>query len=152
MGLSNKLSHEAGSLYHPRNPHRFFQRFEALFPCTETLGCTVCLAPQLFLPVYPHVDVGPPGPPAPALPRVFSAPAAVSAPPTSLNECFFFNSWVVRLPYSLIFCQLWLFFVFKYFVVLLLVVRGGKVYLPTRPSCPEVSIINILNNRNVANG
>ena len=37
----------------------------------------------------------------------------VSAPPTSVNECFFFNSLVVRLPYSLIFCQFWLFFVFS---------------------------------------
>ena len=29
----------------------------------------------------------------------------VFAPPTSLNECFFFNSFVVRLPYSSIFWQ-----------------------------------------------
>ena len=37
----------------------------------------------------------------------------VSTPTTCLDECFFFNSLVVRLPYSLIFCQFWLFFVFK---------------------------------------
>ena len=37
----------------------------------------------------------------------------VSAPPTSLDECFFFISLVVRLPYSLIFCQFWGFFGFK---------------------------------------
>ena len=37
----------------------------------------------------------------------------VSAPPTSLDECFFFISLVVRLPYSLSFCQFWLVFVFK---------------------------------------
>ena len=36
----------------------------------------------------------------------------VSAPPTGLDECFFFNSLVVGLPYSLIFCQFWLFFGF----------------------------------------
>ena len=39
------------------------QRFEALFPCAGTLGCTVCLAPPLFLPVYLHANVGPPTPP-----------------------------------------------------------------------------------------
>ena len=65
----------------------------------------------------------------------------VSAPPTGLDECFL-NSLVVRLPYSLIFCQFWLFFVFKF--VLLLVVRGGTVCLPTSPSWLEVPIWKIL--------
>ena len=37
----------------------------------------------------------------------------VSAPPTSLDECFFFISLVVRLLCGSIFCQFWLFFVFK---------------------------------------
>ena len=46
-----------------------------------------------------------PAPPAAALPRVLSVPAAISASPTSLNECFFFNSLVVRLPFSSIFWQ-----------------------------------------------
>ena len=36
----------------------------------------------------------------------------VSAPPTGLDECFFFICLAVGLPYSLIFCQFWLFFVF----------------------------------------
>ena len=49
------------------------------------------------------------------------------------DEC----SLVVRLPYSLISCQFWLFFVFKFVVVLLLVVGGGTVYLPMPPSWPE---------------
>ena len=98
----------------------FNQWFEALLPCTGTLGC------------------GPsPDPPAAALPgncrfahptpqstTSLGLPAAtslgvlftrlpVSTPPTSLDECFFFISLVVRLPYSSIFCQFWLFFVFK---------------------------------------
>ena len=34
-------------------------------------------------------------------------------PPTGLDECFFFISLVVGLPCSSIFCQFWLFFVFK---------------------------------------
>ena len=105
-----------------------------------TLGCSVCLAPQLFLPVYLHVNVGPPGLPAtaclgPQLPPFLESSlpqVSVFAPPTSLHECFFFNSLVVRLPCSLIFCQFWLLFVFK-FVVLLLVVRGGTVCPPPPP-------------------
>ena len=36
-----------------------------------------------------------------------------STPSTGLDECFFFISLVVGLPYSSIFCQFWLFFVFK---------------------------------------
>ena len=35
--------------------------FEDLFPCAGTLGCVVCLAPQLFLLAYLHTNVGPPG-------------------------------------------------------------------------------------------
>ena len=38
----------------------FNQRFEALFPHTGTVGCAVCLASQLFLPVYLHMNVGQP--------------------------------------------------------------------------------------------
>ena len=141
----------------------FSQRFEALFPHTGILGCMVCLVPQLFLPVYLPVNVGPSSPPtaasvtscstphpAPQSATLLGAPTTamssvlsarqlpVSAPPTSLDECFFFNSLVVRLPYSSIFCQFWGFFVFKFVVVLLLVVQGGNVYLPTPPSRPEV--------------
>ena len=44
-----------------------------------------------------------------------SSPAwlPISAPPISLDECFFFISLVVRLSYGLIFCQFWLVFVLK---------------------------------------
>ena len=49
------------------------------------------------------------GPPAVTLLRVLSAGLPISAPPTGLDECFFFISLVVRLPYSSIFCQCWLF-------------------------------------------
>ena len=45
-------------------------------------------------------------------------PLPVPAPPTRLDECFFFISFVVGLPYSSIFCQFWLFFVFKLFLSL----------------------------------
>ena len=63
--------------------------------------------------------------------------AAHLTPPTSLDECFSFKSLVVRLPHSSIFCQFWWVFVFK-FVVVLLFVQGGTMYLPTPPSWPEV--------------
>ena len=126
----------------------FSKRLWGFFPCAGTLGCMVYLDPQLFLLVSacecPQVAAlpGPPacclaclGPPATTLPRVVSTWLPVSAPPTGLDECFFFNSLVVGLPYSSIFCQFWLFFVFKFFV-LLLVVGGGTVCLPTPPSWP----------------
>ena len=54
-------------------------------------------------------NVGPPVPPAVTL-CVSSLPQLpASAPPTSLDECFFFDFLVVELPYSLIFWQFWLF-------------------------------------------
>ena len=107
----------------------FNQRFEALFPRARTLSFEVCLTPQLLLPVYLHADVGPLGLLAAALPRVLSARLPVSSPPTSLDDCFFFNSLVVGLPCSSIFCQFWLFFVFKFVVVLLLFKEAQCVHL-----------------------
>ena len=114
----------------------FTQRFEALFPHAGALGCAVCFAPPPFLPVYLCENVGPRGQLAAAWPALFHNPSSpwvhqlppcressppwlpVSTPPTGLDECFFFISLVVRLPYSWIFCQFWLFFVFKFVVVL----------------------------------
>ena len=103
--------------------------FEALFPHIGTLGCVFCFAPQLFLPLYLHANMGPPTLPAGALlalpaatlQRVLSVGLPISAPPTGVDKCFFFNFLVVRLLYSSIFCQFWLLFVFKFVVVLLLV-------------------------------
>ena len=53
------------------------------------------------------------GPPATTLLQDLSAQLPLSAPPTGLDECFFFISLVVGRPYSSIFCQFWLFFVLK---------------------------------------
>ena len=132
----------------------FNQRFEDLLPSTGALGCGVCFAPPLFLPVYLCANVGPQCLPAttlwgllaaawPALfhnppPRwVYQPPCCessppqlpISTPPTGLDECFFFNSLVVRLPYSSIFCQFWLFFVFKWLLSFWLCEEAQCVYL-----------------------
>ena len=85
--------------------------------CTQMWGCRVCshhlvgsASCRLACPIPQSAASGPP---APAL-RESSLPwLPVSAPPTHLGECFFFGSLVVRLLYSLIFSQFWLFFVFK---------------------------------------
>ena len=88
--------------------------------------CLRCLSHTLPVSV-------PPGPRESSPPQL-----PVFAPPTSLDECFFFNFLVVGLPYSFIFWQLWLFFVFKFVVVVLLsVMHGSKAYLPTPLSWPE---------------
>ena len=129
-------------------PQVFYSQKFWGFSHTGTLGCVVCLAPQLFLPVYLHVNRDrpvhqplpcPPRLSASSLLRVLSAQLPVSTPPTSLDERVLFNSLVVRLPYSSIFWQFWLFFVFKF--VALLVVRGGRVYVPMPPSWPEVCFL-----------
>ena len=109
----------------------FNWRFETLFPRAGPLGCMVCFAPPPFLLVYLFVNVGLWGLLAATLPVLFHNPPPcwvrqpppchessqprlpVSTPPTSLDECCFFISLVVRLPYRSIFCQFWLFFVFK---------------------------------------
>ena len=75
----------------------FSQWSEALFPRAGTLSCGVC-HPVQQLPSH--------GSFLPQLP--------VSPPPTGLNECFFFISFVVRLPYSSVFCKFWLFYVLKF--------------------------------------
>ena len=142
MGLSKNLSCEAGSFSHCLNPHRSFQSEVLDFISLHWNPGLLCLVPQFSLPVYPHANVGLPSPPvtallAPVMPATtlpawpFSHRLATSSPPwlpvsaplpTCQDECFFFNSLVVGLPYSLIFWQFWLFFVFKFGVVFLLVI------------------------------
>ena len=117
----------------------FNERFEALFPIAGALGCKVCFAPPEVPPSLSARECGTAqfascclagsascclaylapqsaallGPLASTLPQVLSAQLPVSAPPTGLDECFFFISLVVGLPYSSISCQFWLFLVFK---------------------------------------
>ena len=153
MGLCNELSCEVGSFSGHLSPCSFFHSevLRLYFPTLEPWVAGFVLFPSCssWLAVCKcgtahsascHF--------ASSLDLHFAHPGLLDAvspgilPPTSLNECFFFNSLVIRLPYSLIFWQFWLFFVFK-FVVVLLVVRGGKVYLPTFPLWPFSNIFLI---------
>ena len=89
----------------------FNQRFEALFPLAGALGCKVCFAPLPALPVYLCANVGLQDLLAVALPAPFIPQSAslwvllrcrescqpqlpLSAPPTSLDECFSLSPWL----------------------------------------------------------
>ena len=140
---------ETGSFSCCHNSHRFLQPeiLRLYFAHAGNLGCSVCLTPQLFLPVYLHANVKLPISSATPCRMSSLLKVPVSTPPRSLDKCFFFNSSVVRLPYSSIFWQLWLFFVFKFTVVLFLFLQGGKVYLPMPPSWPETTILIYINKK-----
>ena len=100
----------------------FSQSFEALFPQDRVLGCVVCHPAHQLLPRRPAVTLPTPlhnppprwvHQPPPCCQSSLPGWLPISTPPTGLDDCVFFNSLVVGLPYSLIFCQFWLFFVFK---------------------------------------
>ena len=141
MCLFSELSCEAGSFSCCLTPRWCFQS-EALrlyFPTLEpwvaqSVSFPSCSSQFVCTHMWDHPLLQPP-------PCHTSSPPLLpaSAPLTSLYEYFLFNSLVVGLPYSLIFCRFWGFFVFK-FVVVLLVVQGGTVYLPMPPSWPEIYI------------
>ena len=75
----------------------------SVYLCTnvEPQGLLVVRLPALFIPHSTSLG------PATAT-RILSAQAAVSAPPTSLDEYSFFYLLGVGLPCCLIFCQFWL--------------------------------------------
>ena len=90
VGLSNELSCEAGSFSCNHKPHKFLQPevLRLSFPALE---------PWVARSVS-NANEGPPGLPVTTSPAQSSQPQLpISAPPTSLNECFLFNSLVVRL-------------------------------------------------------
>ena len=105
----------------------FNQRFEASFPHSGALGCTVCLALQLFLPVYLYAHVGPPALLPTALLLVLSARLHIFTPSTGLDECFLFNSWLSDFR-QFKFLSVLVIFCLQILVVLLSVVRGGTVH------------------------
>ena len=128
---------------------------EALFLCTGTLGCIVYLTPQLFIPVYLHANVGPPslqsdallGLPATAFSTqsssctlLESSPPGCPSPPLLpvLMNVFSLTPWLSDFHTVQFSASFGCFFVFKFVVVLLLVVQGGTVCLPKPPSWLEV--------------
>ena len=139
MGLSIELSCIAGSFSHCHlNPHRFFQSQVLRLYCpvlepwvAQSVSLPSCSSRFIPVQMWGHPLCQPPRCHESSPPWL-----PVSTPPTGTDEYFFLNSLVVRLLYSSIFCQYWLFFVFKF--VVLLVLRGGTVYLPMPPSWPEV--------------
>ena len=98
----------------------FNQWFEALFLHTGTLGCAVCHPVHQLLPHWPAAALPTPfHNPSPRWvhqppPRHESFLPGSLSPPSSLDECFSFNSLVVGLPYSSIFCQFSLFLFLNY--------------------------------------
>ena len=70
------------------------------------------------------------------LPCLRFSPLARVTGLVGLVDCFF-NSLVVRVPWSLIFWHFWLFIDFRLVVILLLVVWGSEGFLPMPPSWPE---------------
>ena len=125
----------------------FNQRFEGLFPLLEPWVARSAWFPScsswfICTWMWDHLLHQPQPPLLWSTSRCLAAgplqPAAHLRPSHQSGWCFLFNSLVVGLPYSLTFCQFWLFFVFKFVVVLLLVVWGGTVCLPMPSSWPEV--------------
>ena len=103
VGPSNELSCEAGSFSYHHNPHRFLppEISRLSFPAVEPWVAQSVSLPSssrfIYIQIWdlcilqpqPHL----PHPPAIALLCVLSLPRMlISAPPTGLDECFFFNS------------------------------------------------------------
>ena len=139
MRLSNELSCEAGSFSCCCNSHRVLQpevvrlSLSALAPWVEQ-----SVSSPVVLPSLPAWECGiscsacclvtsPVHPGFPSLPLL----------PVWMNVSLTPYSEVLRLPYSLIFWQFWLFSSFKSFVILLLVVQGSKACLPMPSSWLE---------------
>ena len=120
---------------------------EALVFHAGTLGCIVCLTPQLFLSVHPHVNLRLPSPPATALPTwsarchlamhhlCLSCP--VSAPPTSLDKISSLTPWLSN------FHMVWFssssgYFLFLNWLLSFFWLCEKTEYLPMPPSWLEV--------------
>ena len=93
----------------------YFPTLELWVAWSVTWSTSCCLAGQLQL-CLPHSTIRHlDGSASCSLAVSPLHPAACLRPPTGLGGCVFFNSLVVGLPYSSIFYQFWLFFVFKLF-------------------------------------
>ena len=125
-GPLNSLSWVTCSFFHHPNPHWFLlpEVMRLYLPSTGSLGWAVWPGagitysqgiPPDFCP--PHVNVGPPLPPPLLLPLPLHATLHSLCPsstfPTHQDKYGFFKSLIVRLPYSLIFWQFWVYFCFE---------------------------------------
>ena len=114
----------------PELPQVFTLRgFEALFPRAGTLGCVVYLAPQLFLPVCPHANVGLRGLPATAF-----HPGCQSAPllPVWVNVSSL-TPWLLGF-YTVQFSSSSGYFLFLNLLLSFWLCQEAKCYLLTPPS------------------
>ena len=120
----------------------FNQRFEALFPSAGALGCSVFFAPPTFLPVYLCTNVGSRGLLASAWPTPFpfhsticqSALASHLLPSYRSGRMFLLYLLGCRISIQFDFLSVLVVSCFYNVVVLLLVVWGSTVCLPTPPS------------------
>ena len=150
---------EAGSFSHCRlNPHRCFQTevLRLYFPTLKLRVAWSILLPRCssqficrWMWDCPVRNLLPPWvlKPLPCLQS--SLHRAAHLHPSCLPVWMTVSSltpWLSNFHTVSIFCQFWLFFIFKFVVVVLLVVRGGTVCLPTPPSWPEVPNQYFLNN------
>ena len=123
----------------------YSQKFGGFFSPPWNLGLCGLSSSAVVLLVYPHGNVGPPG--ATSHAQSSSHHLAMhplpqppfSTPPTLKKNVSSVIPWLLDFYTVQVFWQIWLFFVFK-FVVLLLTVRRGKVYVPT-PPCSGITLL-----------
>ena len=133
MGPSNGLSCETGSFSPCCNDHRFLQPevLRLYFSHAETLGCTVYV-PSQFSSEFIHTHMwGHPVHQTPPCPTSSSSHHLVTSPlcPSGHLRPSYRSGWMFLL-YSVVvrqfnFLEVLVVFVFKFVVVLLLVVRGS---------------------------
>ena len=135
---SSALSSDTWSYSCCHSPHRFLQPevLRLYFPVLESwvvlsVSLPSCYSWFTHTHMWDCLVLQPPSCHVSSLPQL-----PFSAPLTSLDECFLFKSLVFRVSYSSIFWQFWMCFGFK-LVVVLLAVRGSKVYLSMPPSWPD---------------
>ena len=124
VGSLNVLFWKSGSFFCCPNAHWFLETevMRSYLTRTGTLGWVIWPGARIahsqgILPEFcpPNLSVGMPTPLLHC--NYISAPLhppMPSTPPNRLDNCGFFKSLVVRLPYSLIFWQLWLLLVLRY--------------------------------------
>ena len=133
MGLSNEFSCEAGSVSCCLNPHRFFSVsslrlcFPALEPwIAQSVSLPSCSSQLIYMQLS-HCPVLQPLPCCESSPSLLLVWMSVSS----------LTPWLSNF-HTVQFSGSSGYFVFKFVVVLIWVVQGGRMYLPTPPSWPEI--------------